>query len=110
MLTILLVTVSFGQTGRDLVKGNLIQFNDDGGRCWYQDERVVVDIATGNILLGSDGSGIGVGGSPRSGDVEAVLFDLRTRTTWSWTPITQKSVRDNLRPVVPVWDNNNTAS
>jgi hypothetical protein len=27
--------------------------------------------------------------------------------TWNWTPITQKSVRDNLRPIVPAWDNNN---
>ena len=29
--------------------------------------------------------------------------------TWSWTPITQNSVRDNLRPIVPLWDNDNTA-
>jgi hypothetical protein len=29
--------------------------------------------------------------------------------TWTWTPITQKSVRDNMRPVVPAWDRSNTA-
>jgi len=29
--------------------------------------------------------------------------------SFAWTPITQNSVRDNLRPIVPVWDNNNTA-
>jgi hypothetical protein len=29
--------------------------------------------------------------------------------SWSWTPITQNSVRDNLRPIVPLWDQNNTA-
>jgi hypothetical protein len=29
--------------------------------------------------------------------------------TWSWTPITQQSVRDNLRPIVPVWDGSDTA-
>jgi hypothetical protein len=29
--------------------------------------------------------------------------------SWSWTPITQKSVRDNFRPIVPQWDNNNMA-
>jgi hypothetical protein len=30
-------------------------------------------------------------------------------TTWTWTPITQKSVRNNFRPIVPAWDENNTA-
>jgi hypothetical protein len=29
--------------------------------------------------------------------------------SWSWTSITQNSVRDNLRPIVPLWDNNNIA-
>lgn len=29
--------------------------------------------------------------------------------SWNWTPITQHSVRDNFRPIVPAWDNNNTA-
>jgi hypothetical protein len=29
--------------------------------------------------------------------------------TWAWTPITQNSVRNNFRPIVPAWDENNTA-
>jgi hypothetical protein len=29
--------------------------------------------------------------------------------TFTWSPITQNSVRDNLRPIVPAWDQNNTA-
>jgi hypothetical protein len=29
--------------------------------------------------------------------------------TWSWTPVTQNSVRDNLRPIVPAWDKSNVA-
>ncbi len=29
--------------------------------------------------------------------------------TFTWTPITQNSVRDNLRPIVPLWDGNDTA-
>ena len=29
--------------------------------------------------------------------------------TWSWTPITQGSTMDNLRPVVPKWDASHTA-
>ena len=27
----------------DQVSGNLIQFNDNGAWCWYQDERAVID-------------------------------------------------------------------
>jgi len=73
-----LASTVFGQNQRDLVKGNLIQFNDNGAWCWYQDERAVIDPILGKLVLGSDGSGSGVGGSPRSGDVEAVVFDLRS--------------------------------
>jgi hypothetical protein len=29
--------------------------------------------------------------------------------SFTWTPITQNSVRDNLRPIVPGWDGNDTA-
>jgi hypothetical protein len=28
---------------------------------------------------------------------------------FTWTPVTQNSARDNLRPIVPAWDANNTA-
>jgi hypothetical protein len=29
--------------------------------------------------------------------------------TWAWTPVTQKSTRDNLRPIIPAWGVGNTA-
>ncbi len=29
--------------------------------------------------------------------------------TWTWTPITQNSTRNNYRPIVPAWDGTNTA-
>lgn len=29
--------------------------------------------------------------------------------TWEWSPITQNSVRDNLRPIIPAWDEQHTA-
>jgi hypothetical protein len=28
--------------------------------------------------------------------------------TWSWTPITRNSTYDNLRPIMPAWNNNNS--
>lgn len=76
---ILLATAAFGQEARDLVKGNLIQFNDNGAWCWYQDERAVIDAAGGKLIVGSDASDNGVGGPPRNGDIEAVIFDLQNR-------------------------------
>ncbi len=70
---------SFGQTARDLVKGNLIQFNDNGAWCWYQDERAVVDTVTGRLIIGSIANNRGVGGTGRDGDVDVVFFDFQTR-------------------------------
>lgn len=29
--------------------------------------------------------------------------------TWQWTPVTERSTVDNLRPYIPVWDKNHTA-
>lgn len=67
------------QDAYDLVRGNLIQFNDNGAWCWYQDERAVVDITEGNLTIGSDASGAGVGGSSRDGHIEGVIVNLNTR-------------------------------
>src|SRR6185369_7395863 len=63
---------------RDLVSGNLIQFNDNGAWSWYMDERAVVDKAGRKLIVGSDASGSGVGSAPRNGNIEAVIFDLET--------------------------------
>src|SRR5206468_11348111 len=71
----------------DLVSGNLRQFNDNGAWTWYCDERSVVDKARGYLLVGSDASAAGVGGSPREGDVEAVLYNL---STGAWQRFTLK--------------------
>jgi hypothetical protein len=60
----------------DLVIGNLIQFNDNGNWTWYCDERSVIDAARGNLIVGSDASPAGMGGSARSGDVETVIYSV----------------------------------
>lgn len=77
IITVLLNTVAFGQT-KDVVNGNLIQFSDNGAWCWYQDERAVVDVAGGKLIVGCVGNGAGVGGSPRQGDIYAIIFDPQT--------------------------------
>jgi hypothetical protein len=73
-----LANTLFAQDHHDMVNGNLIQFNDNGAWSWYQDERAVVDTAGGKLIVGSDASDNGVGGSPRNGDIDAVIFDLQT--------------------------------
>lgn len=51
-----------------------IVFNDDGGWCWYQDERVIV--ANGHLVIGSIASGRD--DPNRRGNVEVVSYNLAT--------------------------------
>lgn len=51
-----------------------VVFHDDGGWCWYQDERVIVH--DGKLLIGSVASGIRE--PERRGAVEATEYDLAT--------------------------------
>jgi len=65
----------------DFVRGNLIQFNDNGGWSWYMDERAIVDVAGGRLVAGSDATGAGVNGTARSGGVDAVVFNFESGTS-----------------------------
>jgi len=60
-------------SGADAVDGKLIQFNDNGGWCWYQDERAIVDVKGGKLVIGSLASG-----GSRNGYAEAVIYDIAT--------------------------------
>ncbi|MBN1694120.1 T9SS type A sorting domain-containing protein [candidate division WOR-3 bacterium] len=79
-LVMLLRVTALGQT-QDIVNGNLIQFNDNGAWCWYQDERAVIDTLGGKLVVGSIASDSGCGNFERFGDVEAVVFDLESMTS-----------------------------
>lgn len=61
---------------QDTVRGHLITFNDNGAWSWFEDERAIVDVRTGKILVGSSADGAGVGGSSRSGDCDVATLDL----------------------------------
>jgi hypothetical protein len=50
----------------------VITFNDDGGWCWFEDERVLVD--DGKLIIGSIASGTHE--PSRKGDVEVTSYDL----------------------------------
>lgn len=60
------------------IAGKLITFNTNGGWCWYQDERVVVDPAAGKLLISSIANGSSADGAQRNGDVDIVSYDLAT--------------------------------
>ena len=62
-------------TGQNAVSGQLQEFNDNGGWCWYQDERVIVDKEGGKLIIGSVASG-----GERDKRVEATHWDLATKT------------------------------
>jgi hypothetical protein len=63
-------------SGADAVAGGkLIQFNDNGGWCWYQDERVVVDTKANKLVIGSVASG-----GSLNGYQEAVVYDIAAGT------------------------------
>ncbi len=63
----LLPSWSFGGT-------ELINFNNDGAWCWFQDERAI--IYKGKLIVGSVAAG--ADDPLRRGDVEAVIYDLST--------------------------------
>lgn len=50
--------------------------NANGGWCWFQDERALVDPATGTLLLGAVASIGGADGERRGGDVDLHVADL----------------------------------
>jgi hypothetical protein len=62
----------------DVVNGNLIQFVDNGAWSWFQDERAIVDLEKGSIIVGSMANRDGLGRETRDGHVQSTHFDLAT--------------------------------
>ena len=64
-LVVLMMSVKTSQAS-DQVAGNLIQFNENGAWCWYQDPRLVVDEANDTVLISSIATTEGVDGKARA--------------------------------------------
>lgn len=62
-----------------LVEAKPIVLNDNGGWCWYQDERVI--ISQNSLIVGSVASQAGAGGSDRGGNIEVVTYPLGENST-----------------------------
>lgn len=58
-----------------------IVLNNNGGWCWYQDPRVIVDSVNGNVIFASVASMGGSEGEHRAGNVEVTCFDPTTGAT-----------------------------
>lgn len=67
-------TASAQASGSNWVNGEMLEFNDNGGWCWYQDERVLVDTDTGKLIIGSVASG-----GSRDKNVEVVHWDIASK-------------------------------
>ncbi|WP_338689386.1 hypothetical protein [Haloferula helveola] len=84
----------------DQVAGDLILFNDNGGWCWYQDERVLVDRDTDDIVVASVANYLGYGGEPRDGDMDVTTFNpstgKRTLVTLGTVPTLNKGDDHNV--------------
>lgn len=68
-------TLPAAPTGsKDAVAGTMIEFNDNGAWCWYQDERAIVDASKGKLIVGSVAAAPG----SRNGNIEASVYDIAT--------------------------------
>jgi hypothetical protein len=64
----------------EMVRGEVIVFNDNGAWLWFEDERAVVDQASGTLLVSSVANAAGSGGVDRDGSVELVTYNLASGT------------------------------
>jgi hypothetical protein len=64
----------------DVVAGNMILLNDNGGWCWYQDEKIAYDPVSGNVLISTAADDTGFGGvnGTRTNDVDVTTFNIAT--------------------------------
>jgi len=53
----------------------LTVLNENGGWCWYQDDRVIVDRKTGRVLAATVANHMGVDGERRDADIDVTTFD-----------------------------------
>jgi hypothetical protein len=72
---------------------DIIQFNDNGGWCWYQDERALVDAKGGKFVIGSVASG-----GSRDSDQEVVIYDVATKDKKRFTLETDLNPDDHNAP------------
>jgi hypothetical protein len=76
MFTALFLPGSVQGQGRDLVGGNLVQFDDNGIWTWYSDERAVIDTNGNKLVVGCVENAAGLGGLDRDGAINVTRWDV----------------------------------
>jgi hypothetical protein len=89
-LSIVLTLTPNSRAAND-VAGSLILFNDNGAWSWFEDERAIVDVAAGKIIVSSVADSSGTGGAARDGDVEVATLDIASGA------VTRFTLSDNLQ-------------
>jgi len=80
--SILTIGIAFSYCAVSVVfAGPLIIFNDNGGWCWYQDERAIV--LEDKLIISSMANSAGINGSIRGGDMEITTYDISTGSSLS---------------------------
>lgn len=85
----LLAVSSHCQTQKNWVDAELIEYNNNGAWCWFQDERVVVDTNKQKLVIGSTG---------RGGSIDVVIYDIQKRKIDSKTQIGKLTSDDHNAP------------
>jgi BNR repeat-containing family member len=75
------IVIDVRTSGGPLRRPEVIFLNDNGAWSWFEDERAVVDAATGTLVVSSVADASGTGGATRDGNVEVVAYDLATGIT-----------------------------
>lgn len=80
LVTILCLSQPALSEPRDRVAGNMMLINDNGGWCWYQDDKIIYDPVGGNIITSTVASHYGFGGAEgaRASDVDATILNIAT--------------------------------
>jgi hypothetical protein len=80
-----------------LAASAITTFNDDGGWCWYQDERAVVDTKNNKFIIGSVAFNGGA-----NGDIVAVVSDFKGTDKKKFTLATNLSPDDHNAPAFAI--------
>jgi hypothetical protein len=101
----------------DGTQWNVNALAEAGGNIYHQTNNVSEDDYTGLVALDPDNPDVLYMSSdidPRNGS-DTDFYEIYkgvtddAGATWDWSAITENSTMDNVRPVVPEWDDENTA-
>ena len=80
LVTILCLSQQAFSDPCDVVAGNMMLINDNGGWCWYQDEKIYYDPCVGSVLTSTAAHGYGFGGvgGTRPNNMDSTTFNIAT--------------------------------